>query len=60
MFERAHGRPADALRPVTIEPGFARQAEGSALITVGNTRVVCAPASSATCRASCAAPAPAG
>ena len=42
MIERAHGRLADALRPVTIEPGFARQAEGSALITVGNTRVVCA------------------
>ena len=42
MFERAHGRSADALRPVTIEPGFARQAEGSALITIGNTRVVCA------------------
>ena len=42
MFERAHGRSADALRPVTIEPGFARQAEGSALITIGNTLVVCA------------------
>jgi ribonuclease PH len=42
MVVRADGRAADALRPVTIEPGFQRHAEGSALITVGLTRVLCA------------------
>ena len=39
--ERAHGRAADALRPVTIEPGFVRPASGSALIYCGETRVIC-------------------
>ncbi|MSQ42346.1 MAG: ribonuclease PH [Dehalococcoidia bacterium] len=38
---RADGREATALRPVTIEPGVLRHAEGSALITVGDTRVIC-------------------
>ena len=42
MRERALGRLADALRPITIEPGILRHAEGSALITVGDTRVLCA------------------
>ena len=32
--------PAD-LRPVTIEPGFVSSADGSALISVGGTRVIC-------------------
>jgi ribonuclease PH len=32
--------PAD-IRPVTIEPGFVRTADGSALISVGETRVIC-------------------
>ena len=32
--------PAD-LRPVTIEPGFVRTADGSALISQGETRVIC-------------------
>ena len=36
-FDRA---PAD-LRPVTIEPGFVRTADGSALISQGETRVIC-------------------
>jgi len=41
MRERSHGRgPAD-LRPITIEPGFVRTATGSALISVGETRVIC-------------------
>jgi ribonuclease PH len=35
------GRAADALRPVTIEPGFVRPATGSALISCGETRVIC-------------------
>ncbi len=42
MRERTLGRGSDALRPVTIEPGVLRHAEGSALITVGDTRVLCA------------------
>lgn len=39
---RSDGRRPDQLRPVIIEPGFLKYAEGSALITVGNTRVICA------------------
>ena len=42
MGERAEGRVADALRPVTIETGYLRHAEGSALISMGHTRVLCA------------------
>jgi ribonuclease PH len=38
---RAGGRGADALRPTTIEPGFVRTATGSALISCGETRVIC-------------------
>ena len=30
------------MRPVTIETGYLKTAEGSALISVGNTRVLCA------------------
>lgn len=39
---RVDGRDIDQLRPVEIEPGYLATAEGSALITVGNTRVLCA------------------
>jgi ribonuclease PH len=39
--ERSYGRAADGLRPVTIEPGFMRTATGSALISFGETRVIC-------------------
>src|SRR5438477_2249970 len=39
---RPDGRRADELRPVEITPGYLKTAEGSALITVGNTRVLCA------------------
>jgi ribonuclease PH len=39
--ERAGGRASDALRPTTIEPGFMRTATGSALISAGDTRVIC-------------------
>lgn len=39
---RADGRIAAELRPVQIEPHFLKYAEGSALISVGNTRVLCA------------------
>jgi ribonuclease PH len=38
---RHDGRAPDELRPVTIEPGFVRPASGSALISVGETRVIC-------------------
>ena len=38
---RHDGRAGDALRPTTIEPGFVRTATGSALISVGETRVIC-------------------
>ena len=41
-MERSDGRAADELRPVTIEPGYLLHAEGSALISVGDTRVICA------------------
>jgi ribonuclease PH len=38
---RTANRPADRLRPVKITPGFIRSADGSALIKIGRTRVVC-------------------
>jgi len=41
MSERSYGRAADQMRPITIEPGFVRTANGSALISVGETRVIC-------------------
>jgi ribonuclease PH len=39
---RSDGRQPDELRPATIETGYLKYAEGSALISVGNTRVLCA------------------
>ena len=39
--ERSYSRSPDQLRPVTIEPGFVRTATGSALISMGETRVIC-------------------
>jgi ribonuclease PH len=39
---RPDGRRPDELRPTTIETGAVPYAEGSALITVGETRVLCA------------------
>jgi ribonuclease PH len=41
MAERSYGRADDGLRPVEIEPDFVRTATGSALISVGETRVIC-------------------
>jgi ribonuclease PH len=38
---RADGRAVDQLRPVVIERGWSKQAEGSALISFGDTRVLC-------------------
>jgi len=39
---RSDGRRPGDLRPVRIEPDYLKYAEGSCLITVGNTRVLCA------------------
>lgn len=39
--DRSDGRSPSDLRPTTIEPGFVRTASGSALISVGETRVIC-------------------
>ncbi|TFD52900.1 MULTISPECIES: ribonuclease PH [unclassified Cryobacterium] len=38
---RADGRTNDELRPITIERGWSDQAEGSALISYGRTKVLC-------------------
>ena len=38
---RADGRAPDQLRPLEIIPGFVEPADGSALISVGRTRVIC-------------------
>ena len=38
---RADGRTTDQLREVTIERGWSKQAEGSALISFGETKVLC-------------------
>ena len=39
---RSDGRRPQDLRPLAIEPGYLQHAEGSALITAGLTRVLCA------------------
>jgi ribonuclease PH len=39
--KRADGRAWDELRPIKITPGFQSFAEGSALIELGKTRVLC-------------------
>src|ERR687884_345118 len=38
---RPSGRAPDALRPVSLEPGFAKYAEGSCLARFGDTHVLC-------------------
>src|SRR5579871_1607216 len=38
---RSYARSPSELRPTTIEPGFVRTATGSALISMGETRVIC-------------------
>src|SRR5215813_12381433 len=42
QFLRTDNRAPDQLRTVKITPGFLANAEGSALIEMGNTRVICA------------------
>jgi ribonuclease PH len=39
--KRSYARTTCQLRPVEIEPGFVRTATGSALISMGETRVIC-------------------
>lgn len=41
MMFRSDNRTADQMRPVSIQPDFIHTAEGSVLIDVGNTRVIC-------------------
>jgi ribonuclease PH len=41
VSERSYGRGTGELRPTAIEPGFMRTATGSALISIGETRVIC-------------------
>src|SRR5881296_520551 len=41
MFYRSDNRTPDQMRPVNIVPNYISTAEGSALIEVGNTRVIC-------------------
>lgn len=38
---RIDGRQANSLRPIELDPGFQVYAEGSVLISQGNTRVIC-------------------
>jgi ribonuclease PH len=40
-FERTDGRASDELRSVKIVPGYLPYAEGSVLMEMGNTRVIC-------------------
>jgi ribonuclease PH len=38
---RPSGRAPDQMRPIQMEPGFTRHAEGSCLVSFGDTRVLC-------------------
>ncbi len=38
---RPSGRDFDQLRPISIEPGFSKHAEGSAMVRFGDTHVLC-------------------
>jgi ribonuclease PH len=40
-YQRSAGRAADALRPVSIQRGYTRHAEGSVLVSFGLTQVLC-------------------
>ncbi len=41
MVYRSDNRTADQMRPLNIVPGYISTAEGSCLIELGNTRVIC-------------------
>jgi ribonuclease PH len=38
---RADGRAPDELRPIVMTPGFMPYAEGSCLVEMGSTKVIC-------------------
>ena len=40
-MERTDGRSADELRPIVLAPGFMPNAEGSCLVEMGGTKVIC-------------------
>ena len=40
-FQRSAGRKADSLRPVTLQRHYTRHAEGSVLVSFGDTKVLC-------------------
>ena len=40
-LQRSSGRAPDQLRPISIQRGFTKHAEGSVLISFGDTRVLC-------------------
>ena len=40
-FSRPSGRAPDQLRPVSLQRGYTRHAEGSVLVSFGDTRVLC-------------------
>src|SRR5438094_1284986 len=42
MMQRSAGRAPDEVRPVNVELNVARHASGSVLVSMGNTRVICA------------------
>ena len=41
LFQRSDGRGNGECRSISIEPGFMPNAEGSALVQLGNTHVIC-------------------
>ena len=41
FLQRPSGRAPDQLRPISIQRGFTKHAEGSVLISFGDTRVLC-------------------
>lgn len=40
-MERSHNRPPDGLRPLHLQTGYLRNPEGSALVSMGETKVIC-------------------
>ena len=60
MIFRSDNRSPEQMRPVNIVPDFISTAEGSCLIELGNTRVICTATIEDTVRSSCATVAKAG
>ena len=40
-MQRSDGRTPDELRPITFQRGFTKHAQGSVLVSFGDTRVLC-------------------